>query len=524
MSNEEVKLSDSNSEAFDALVFAYLDGILDDYGRHSLRTCLQKSYYIQRFVEICQEDQLLREAVGVDIYEAESLSPWLVAETSDLSSHLLLQELAEFERSAPAIEIPRKKPPRQLINKVIYTPSEKRKVSKLTIATFFFSAAAILLMILLPHFAVDRNMYEYDAVLTDIINGSFADESEQKEIGSSLSSNEGAYWLQCGFVKLLFGNGAEVVIEAPARFEILSGSEMNLLRGQAYATVPKRATGFTVYTPDSRVIDLGTEFGVSVKPSNSEIHVIKGKTQLVPEGDVRSRRPIELVAGRANQIDKNGLVKDIGLDTQQFVSDISSKMGLVYRDGKSFPIGQWGKRLQVDPTTDLRTDGLLVHAINFGFQAKSVTVAGIPFEPDSASVLVSGGKNVELTNNPFYSGSDASLLGLLGKSRQINNKKNTRIEITMNQLEAGQLYRIQLIIGFERKWYNLNCYGVSREYMYFPNSEKPGLGLATYIWKPQSSSEAITLTSPEDGRNVVHIFGYVMHKIDRANIRPDAKE
>jgi hypothetical protein len=517
MMRGEIKLG--NSEEFDTLVYAYLDGILGDSGIHQLRTCLLEGRCIQRFAEICQLNQLIHEVVTVDICVEESPPPWPQAEKPEPISSLFWQELAEAEKVAPAVGIPQEKPPQQLY-KVTYPASKKREVRKFTIVTLFISVAAMLLLFLLLKFDIGRNIYENEAILTDSINGSFADLSKPMEIGDSLSSTKGEYWLQGGFIKLLFHDGAEVVIEAPARFEILSGSEMNLLRGQAYSTVPKRAVGFTLYTPDSHVIDLGTEFGIKVEPNGSEVYVTKGKASLVPEGDIRTRRPIELAAGLAKQIDKNGLTKDIQMDNQLFVSDISSKMRVVYRGEKAVPVGRWEKQLQINPTTDLRTDGQLVQAVNLGFQAKPVTVAGISFEPYSASgpVSVEGGIDIELTANPFYTGSDKNLLGLLEKSRQLNDKKNTWIEIGLDQLEVGKMYRIQLIIGFKWKWCDVNCYGVNREYIYFPNPGKSGLGLATYTWRAQSPSETVKLTSPEDNNNVVHIFGYVIHRIDQERL------
>jgi hypothetical protein len=49
--------------------------------------------------------------------------------------------------------------------------------------------------------------------------------------------------------------------------------------GRVYASVPKEALGFTIYTQNSKIIDLGTEFGVDTAMDGTvEIHVINVRT------------------------------------------------------------------------------------------------------------------------------------------------------------------------------------------------------------------------------------------------------
>ncbi|MCX6953705.1 MAG: hypothetical protein NTV51_16260, partial [Verrucomicrobia bacterium] len=66
-----------------------------------------------------------------------------------------------------------------------------------------------------------------------------------------------------GIATLRFDSGATVTIEAPTKLEILSAMRCRLIEGSATAEVPEPAHGFTIDTPDLKVVDLGTRFGVT---------------------------------------------------------------------------------------------------------------------------------------------------------------------------------------------------------------------------------------------------------------------
>ena len=439
-----------------------------------------------------------------------ALSEGSLLDTNDYG----LRDLALYEKVAPAVEIPKEEP--ELIQKVVYQPREKRKMSKLSVFTLVMSAAAMLFFVLLLKFTPVEN--QQHAVITDSFNTKWADASKPASIGSELSLYDGDRWLQGGFIKLLFGNGAEVVIESPARFEIISGSELNMLSGRVYSTVQERAKGFTINTPNSQVIDLGTEFGVEVLGGSSSVHMVKGKALVLPDNSLRTQKPIELSAGLAKKIAMNGVAIDIRVDDEKFVSDISSKMGMIYRADKAIYVGTWDNRLAVDLEEDLYTDGQLIQAVNLGPQSKPVTVCGVLFDPLTQNGTIVGGTEFEITKFKFYESSDNIQASLLSTGRRLRNIKGSSIRIHLKDLEIGATYRVQLIVGFPWHWCDVNCYGVRKEHMYFPNLiDQPRLGLATYRWKAQSSNERIELTSTRDKQNEVYIFGYVLHEINEDN-------
>jgi hypothetical protein len=106
-----------------------------------------------------------------------------------------------------------------------------------------------------------------------------------------------------GLAELAFSNGARIVLEAPVRMSLLGPQSAQLARGRLVACVPPQARGFSIETPHTRVVDLGTEFGVGVSRSgDTEVQVFRGAVVAEwqgPEGKAGQRR---LEAGQAVSI------------------------------------------------------------------------------------------------------------------------------------------------------------------------------------------------------------------------------
>jgi hypothetical protein len=89
--------------------------------------------------------------------------------------------------------------------------------------------------------------------------------------------------LKSGTVQLTYETGTKVVVEGPVDMVMSTGVEAKLASGKIAAAVPRFARGYTIVTPTAEVVDLGTEFGVSVDENGtSEVHVF--------DGDVVTRR------------------------------------------------------------------------------------------------------------------------------------------------------------------------------------------------------------------------------------------
>jgi hypothetical protein len=110
-----------------------------------------------------------------------------------------------------------------------------------------------------------------------------------------------------GLAELRFADGAKVVVEGPAEFEVHAANRGFLRRGKLVATVPPQAIGFTIGIPLAEIVDLGTEFAVEVHDGGrAEVEVLQGKVVL-KQGTAGSKFGVGatqiLTAGTARQIE-----------------------------------------------------------------------------------------------------------------------------------------------------------------------------------------------------------------------------
>jgi hypothetical protein len=86
--------------------------------------------------------------------------------------------------------------------------------------------------------------------------------------------------IERGLAEVRFQCGARVVLEGPASLELLSGRSARLMRGKLSARAPASVAGFEIVSPQGKVIDLGTEFGVEVLDTGAtEVYVFEGKVE-----------------------------------------------------------------------------------------------------------------------------------------------------------------------------------------------------------------------------------------------------
>jgi hypothetical protein len=145
--------------------------------------------------------------------------------------------------------------------------------------------------------------------------------------------------LRKGYAELLFDTNARVVIEAPAEFQIVADDRISLNYGKIYSQIPKEAIGFSVYTPNSKIIDLGTEFGVETDfRGETRLHVIKGMTKLI-SGQQSDTRSIEVMEGEAKEISAvTSEISSISCETDLFVRKINSTVGFVWKGQKKIDL------------------------------------------------------------------------------------------------------------------------------------------------------------------------------------------
>jgi hypothetical protein len=88
--------------------------------------------------------------------------------------------------------------------------------------------------------------------------------------------------LASGLLEITLFNGAQISLEGPCHFQMRRATEGYLEQGRLLARADaKSAKGLTISTPYSKVVDLGTEFGMVVKPSGiTEVHVLQGLVEV----------------------------------------------------------------------------------------------------------------------------------------------------------------------------------------------------------------------------------------------------
>jgi hypothetical protein len=152
--------------------------------------------------------------------------------------------------------------------------------------------------------------------------------------------------LAAGLVEITFDDGAAVVLEGPATFDIRTRGQAQLHDGRLAAVVPERAQGFQIATSLVNVIDLGTEFGLMAEPGGTtEIHVFNGlvKAQLLDESG-NQLRTVEPNTSEAARIQPTvAQVARIPARDEEFVRSLSVALGphdgLYAYDGFNYPAG-----------------------------------------------------------------------------------------------------------------------------------------------------------------------------------------
>lgn len=117
------------------------------------------------------------------------------------------------------------------------------------------------------------------ALLVDDAGACFADQAGPDDV----RFGTGHYKLEAGAARLRFANGSDVIVQAPARFDISDGFHVALHEGRMRSIIPESGHGFTITAPDARFEDLGTEFGVAIHPDGgSDLHVFSGAVNIRP--------------------------------------------------------------------------------------------------------------------------------------------------------------------------------------------------------------------------------------------------
>jgi hypothetical protein len=213
-----------------------------------------------------------------------------------------------------------------------------RQINKTSLTVAILSMAALFMMIAYVYLSGPAPYAV--ATVTDSINAEWTSGLPLAE-GVRIATNSKSIQLTHGVVKLITEENVELVLEAPTEFKFVSYSEIALSYGKLFARVSEMGSGFSVVTPNSRIVDLGTEFGVlSGIDGNTQVYMYKGKANIFA-GEKRKRKTSQLLtAGNAVKIESHEAdIQDISLDEQAIIRNIDSETELIWRGQHTLRLG-----------------------------------------------------------------------------------------------------------------------------------------------------------------------------------------
>ncbi len=146
------------------------------------------------------------------------------------------------------------------------------------------------------------------------LHGQWSD-GREVEVGAALPA--GVWLWQSGLVELVTASGTVLLVEAPAGLEIVDALHARLLSGKLVVRMPKGRSGFVVDTPELRVRDLGTEFGVSVSPAGeAQVQVFEGKVRAESADRAAGQ---ELRAGETVRVETGGRLVAADYEEARFI-------------------------------------------------------------------------------------------------------------------------------------------------------------------------------------------------------------
>lgn len=192
-------------------------------------------------------------------------------------------------------------------------------------------------------------------------------------VGTALG--RGSLYLSTGLLELTYTNGVVIVLEAPARFDLRNATTLWLGEGNVSARVPDGAQGFTVETASARIVDLGTEFGVSAKAGSSEVHVFKGEVLVTNPTEPNALR---LTENRASRIDTQTHTP-VGIDyePERFVRTFEERASDFARSVRALdPVAYYRMRITPDATLLLDVTERHLNGVIVPGSSQSTTITG----------------------------------------------------------------------------------------------------------------------------------------------------
>jgi hypothetical protein len=248
----------------------------------------------------------------------------------DISDSALWKKMAEAELTADAVEF-RHESKEPETSTAIGISVRTPRINKTSLITFLTATAALVLMILYVY--LNPRVTVEVATLVDSIDTKWSEVPFDTSPGSRFATNKGPIRLDRGVARFAYDQGVEVLVEGPAQFQMTTPTEIVLSRGKLYAHVTETGAGFSVKTQNSKIIDLGTEFGVySDDKGDTQLHVFRGKTKLIAGSNKQVDAVEDVFGGYAKEVSNTGQrIQSIALSQGTFARSIDSQTRSIWR-------------------------------------------------------------------------------------------------------------------------------------------------------------------------------------------------
>jgi len=224
------------------------------------------------------------------------------------------------------------------------------------IASAVSVAALIVVAVLVRQVGVptdtSRTSAQFVAALTDGTDMRWGEADRAYLIGQKIPV--GRCRLTGGIALITFQSGATAILQGPAELELMTGDKAFLHSGQVFVRAPQDGNGFKLETPTARLLDLGTEFGVSVNANGDAL-------LQVYEGEVLAK--LKNTEAKSEQRFKSG--QAVGM-TSNFPSEsfwperfVRTLPGLNDPAGRGFYAYNTSRYTEINvlPTKSVRIDG-----------------------------------------------------------------------------------------------------------------------------------------------------------------------
>ncbi|MDO5554982.1 MAG: LamG-like jellyroll fold domain-containing protein [Planctomycetia bacterium] len=322
----------------------------------NLRSLLVRSWSVDLLLrEKFAMEKEVRSVSPLDIMDAEIESAIMSGRFDDLDRYV------EIQRKANPIVVPQAPAPEPkpaLYHRVVDSlrgvllPRENEPLSE-SVVPFVWCVCGLFLVLsvvlIVIQFTVNREEKEplpVVARITDMIDATWQHGQDDYKAGMELTSDEIA--LQSGEVKLLFGSGAEVILQGPCSFMPIDASHAVCRQGRLSAHLPKRAKGMEVSTPFGTVIDRSTAFTLDVTKQGHDVQCVEGHIDVKDTAGVLNR----LTPGMALRLSSLGPPQTISFDPKSYIVPDHFEQRVLSRD-RALLAGKREEQKQLDATQGL---------------------------------------------------------------------------------------------------------------------------------------------------------------------------